>query len=322
MGTPSFAVPSLEQMVKDGHEVALVITQPDRPAGRGRRAASPPTKDAAVQHGLPVLQPRRLKDEGVLEAIQRANPDVIVVAAFGQILRRNVLELPRLGCLNVHASLLPRHRGAAPITAAILAGDNATGISIMLMDEGLDTGPVLAQAAEPILPTDTTESLAGRLALVGADLLSATLPRWASGEIKPQPQDDSRATYAPQLKKEDGLLDWQLPAEDLWLRTRAYRPWPAAFTHWQGRLLKVLESLPLGPVGAPLPPGRVATVDVEAARAACRYPDLLPPKGQVLVAGTGNGRLALLRLQMEGARPVTGEEFARGRREVDGAQLG
>ncbi|MHB1417672.1 MAG: methionyl-tRNA formyltransferase, partial [Chloroflexota bacterium] len=194
MGTPSFAVPSLEQMVKDGHEVALVITQPDRPAGRGRRAASPPTKDVAEQHGLPVRQPRRLKDEGVLEAIQRANPDVIVVAAFGQILRRNVLELPRLGCLNVHASLLPRHRGAAPITAAILAGDNTTGISIMLMDEGLDTGPVLAQTAVPILPTDTTQSLAGRLATVGADLLSATLPRWASGEIKPQPQDDSRAT--------------------------------------------------------------------------------------------------------------------------------
>jgi len=322
MGTPDFAVPTLERLIADGHDISLVVTQPDRPAGRGRRPVAPPVKEVAVAHGLATLQPRRLRDEAALQALAAAAPEAIVVAAFGQILPPPVLALPPLGCLNVHASLLPRWRGAAPVAAAILAGDPRSGVTIMQMEAGLDTGPILAQAEEVIRPTDSTGSLTRRLAALGADLLARTLPRWAKGEVAARPQDDSLATYAPQLKKEDGRLDWQSPALDLWRRCRAFSPWPGAFTRWQGRLLKVLEAVPLARGTDALAPGRVGLLAAGEARARSAYAELLPPSGRVLVVGAGDGALALLHVQLEGGRPVTGDEFVRGHREVVGGSLG
>ncbi len=322
MGTPEFAVPSLQHLLAVGHEMVLVVTQPDRPAGRGRKVAAPPVKEAALRYGLPVLQPRRVREEAARSALATAAPEVIVVAAFGQILPRQILQLPPLGCLNVHASLLPRWRGASPISAAILAGDEVTGVTVMLMDEGMDTGPLLAQASESIRPTDTTGSLGTRLAELGAQLLVRTLPAWQRGEAPARPQDDALATYAPMLKKEDGLLDWQRPAVELWRRCRACNPWPGAFTRWSGRQLKVLEAAPLGGGEPRAAPAEVRVAAATEARGRAPYPELLPAGGRVLIAGTGDGALALLRVQLEGGRPLAGEEFARGHREVLGARLG
>lgn len=321
MGTPPFAVPSLERLLSAGIEVSLVITQPDRPAGRGRALLPPPVKVVALARGLPVYQPRRLRDEGVLQTLAAARPEAIVVAAFGQLLPRAVLELPALGCLNVHASLLPRHRGAAPIPAAILAGDEMTGVTIMLMEAGLDTGPILAQVAEPIRPEDTAGSLAERLAESGARLLVDTLPRWAQGSIRPRPQDESLATYAPELKKEDGLLDWSLPAEDLWRRCRAFYPWPGAYTLWRGRPLKVLASVPVVASAASLAPGET-TLLAEGSAVTPTVEGLVAPAGRLLVVGTGRGALGLLRVQAAGGRPLSGAELARGHRDLVGTRLG
>lgn len=320
MGTPKFAVPTLERLLAEGHEVTLAVTQPDRPSGRGRKLAPPPVKEVALQHNVPVLQPRRLRDEEAREAIAAAAPEAIVVAAFGQILPRAVLELPPHGCLNVHASLLPRWRGAAPISAAILAGDEVTGVTVMLMDAGLDTGPILDAAVEPIGPADTTESLAERLARRGAELLVESLPAWQRRALKPLPQPDAGATYAPQLRKEDGELDWNAHSVDLWRRCRAFYPWPGAFTHWRGRLLKVQESAPL--VGFGGSPGSVTLLPSADARRLGLVPDLLPANGRVVVVGTGDGALALVRVQIEGGKAISGYELAMGHRDLLGSRLG
>src|SRR5438045_787063 len=203
MGSPAFAIPSLAGLLDAGHEIALVLSQPDRPAGRGRQPTPPAVAAFAREQGLPLFQPPSLKPPEAFARVREARPDAIVVAAYGLILRREVLELPPLGCLNVHASLLPRHRGAAPIMAAILAGDAETGVCLMQMEVGLDTGPVLACQRTPILPTDDTPALTERLALLGRDVLVEALPRWAAGQIVPVPQDDSLATYAPKVERED-----------------------------------------------------------------------------------------------------------------------
>jgi methionyl-tRNA formyltransferase len=322
MGTPDFAVPSLEALLEQGHEVALVVTQPDRQAGRGRHVAASPVKQLAQRRGLAVAQPRNFREANVLELLVQGRPDVIVVSAFGQLLPPAVLGLPPHGCLNVHASLLPRHRGAAPIAAAILAGDPNSGITIMLMERGLDTGPILAQSTESIYPADTAGSLSERLARLGAALLVETLPRWASGEIRPQPQDSESATYAPQLIKQDGLLAWDESALDLWRRCRACSPWPGAFTYWEGRGLKVLAAAPLSARNPGLTLGETWLLPAKEAREASSVPDLLPEGGQVLVVAAGQGALALLRVQAEGGRPQTGEEFARGHRGFVGGRVG
>ncbi|MHB1005128.1 MAG: methionyl-tRNA formyltransferase [Chloroflexota bacterium] len=322
MGTPDFAVPSLARLIADGYEIALVITQPDRPAGRGRHLAAPPVKELALAHGLPVLQPRRLRDEEALRGLVEAAPDVIVVAAFGQILPTSVLELPWAGCLNVHASLLPRYRGASPISAAILAGDAVTGVTIMRMDVGLDTGAILAKVEEPILPPDTTGSLSQRLAQRGAALLSETLRQWLGGAISPEPQDDSQASYAHQLRKEDGVLVWQLPARSLWRQCRALSPWPGTFTRWQGKVLKVLESAPLGDGATGPDPGTVSLLPADEARHRAEVPGLLPSRGRLLVAKAGQGELALLRVQLAGGKPVRGDELAAGHGNLVGGRLG
>ena len=248
MGSPDFAIPTLEALAASGgdkprpYNVVGVVTRPDRPAGRGRILVPPVVKLAAQALGLPLIQPERLRAPEAMKQLRAWSPDVIVVAAFGQILRTEVLNLPRYGCINVHGSLLPRWRGAAPIQAAILAGDAQTGVTIMIMDAGVDTGPLLSQRAVPILSEDTTGSLFGKLSRLGAELLLETLPLYLSGEIQPQLQDDSQATYAPMLKKEDGMLDFPRPAEEMARRVRAFHPWPGAFLMWQDAPLKILKA--------------------------------------------------------------------------------
>lgn len=300
MGTPEFAVPILDSLVA-ACRVMGVVTQPDREAGRGRRVERPPVKQTAQRLGLPVIQPRRLREPEAMAQLRDWAADLIVVAAFGQILRPEVLDLPPKGCLNVHASLLPRWRGAAPISAAILAGDAETGITIMQMDPGLDTGPVIAQRALPIQPEDSTQTLSERLSRLGAELLVDTLPGYLDGRLRPQPQDEASATYAGQLKKADGHLDFHLSAADLARRVRAFDPWPGAFAVWNGRPLKVLAAH-AGPGSAGV--GRVVLSD-----------------GQPAV-GAGQGILVLDRVQPAGKRAMSGEEFLRGAREFIGEQLG
>jgi methionyl-tRNA formyltransferase len=303
MGTPEFAVPSLRALV-DGHEVVGVVTQPDRPAGRGRKVVVSPVKEVALAQGLPLFQPPSLRPPEAVARLAEWRPEVIVVAAFGQILREPVLALPPHGCLNVHASLLPRYRGAAPIAAAILAGEAVTGVTIMRMDEGMDTGPILAQVECPIAPDDTTATLSARLAELGARLLLETLPGWLAGEIEAQPQDGSLATYCRPLQKEDGRLDWTRPAVALDRQVRACEPWPGAYTTWQGQRLKVLRARARPEWQAGGQPGQVMALD-----------------GGIGVV-TGQGALELLEVQLAGKKPMAAGAFALGQREWVGSVLG
>ena len=224
MGTPEFAVPSLEHLILNQYQLVAVYTQPDKPIGRGRSLVSLPVKRAAVTWKLPVVQPVSLKKAEVVAQLADFHPDVIVVAAFGQILPQSVLDIPGYGCINIHPSLLPRFRGASPVATAIMAGDEFTGVSIMLMDSGLDTGPVLARAPISISPGDTTGSLTVKLSLVAARLLQEVLVRWSRDEITPQPQNEAEATYSAPITKEAGEIDWHLPAVDVWRRVRAFQP--------------------------------------------------------------------------------------------------
>jgi methionyl-tRNA formyltransferase len=241
MGSPEFSVPSLQALAAH-YNVVGVVTQPDRPAGRGQTLTPPPVKVLARQLRLPIIQPPKLRLPEAMQQLHDWQPDLIVVTAFGQILRREVLELPAYGCINVHASLLPRWRGAAPINSAILHGDPYSGVTIMRMDAGVDTGPLISQRSTAIGPDETATRLAGRLAVIGADLLVESLPGYLSGELAPQLQDESLATYAPMLKKEDGDLDFRLSAAELERKVRAFQPWPGAFTTWLGGPLKVQQA--------------------------------------------------------------------------------
>jgi methionyl-tRNA formyltransferase len=315
LGTPAFAVPSLRRLVDEGFEIAAVYTQPDRPAGRGRRPAQPPVKDAALAMGLPVRQPESLRDSTALAELASLHPEVTVGVAYGQILRQEVLEIPPKGVLNIHPSLLPRHRGASPIPAAILAGDRETGVTIILMDPGMDTGPILAQRSLHINDSDTTGALTEKLARVAADLLAETVPRWLRSEIDPQPQDHSLATKAPLLKKEHGAIDWAIPAVDIWRRVRAYNPWPGAYTTVEGRLLHIWEAWPL-PGGRAVPGTVVALSDEQRAG--------LPPGADegAFAVQTGDGLLAVLSAQREGRRRLPAGEFLRGMRDFIGRRLG
>ena len=299
MGTPDFAVPTLRALA-DRYSLIGVVTQPDRPAGRGRQLVAPPVKAAALELGIPVIQPARLREPEATQQLRDWAPDLIVVAAFGQLLKPAVLDLPKFGCINVHASLLPRHRGAAPIAAAILAGDEETGVTIMRMDVGLDTGPMLSTRAIAITPTDTTASLATRLADVGAALLLDTLPGYLAGDLVPRPQPDQGATYAPQLKKEDGHLDFSENAEELARRVRAFSPWPGAFCYWQGQPLKVLEARPISGRGVP----GVVSGGLDGPALTC-----------------ADGQLLLLTVQPAGKRPMSAIDFARGSRTFVGSQV-
>ena len=303
MGTPVFAVPILEGLVAQGYNVVGVVTQPDKPAGRGQQVAISPVKSAALARGLPVWQPKGFRRPEAAEHLRALAPQVIVVAAYGHLLPPAVLAIPPLGCLNVHASLLPRHRGAAPISAAILAGDAVTGVTIMRLDAGMDTGDFLAQAQLPILPDDTTVSLSERLARLGATLLLAMLPRWAAGEIVPQPQEHAQATYTHPVRKEDGQINWHRPAMEIERQVRAYFPWPSAHTTWQGRRLQIWRATAWSD-GVPGEPGDVVL------------------RNSDLTVVTGEGILILHELQMEGRRPLPAADFARGQRGFVGTRLG
>jgi methionyl-tRNA formyltransferase len=303
MGTPQFAVPTLRALDKH-HQVVGVVTQPDRRAGRGRKLLESPVKQVALERGLDLLQPKTLSGPQALAPLAAWRPETIVVAAFGQILPAAVLDLPPHGCLNVHASLLPRYRGAAPIAAAILNGDEVTGITIMLMDEGLDTGPILAQADCPIAPDDTTGSLTAKLAELGAQLLIETLEDWLGGTIQARPQDEAQATYCSQLTKEDGRLDWSQPAAYLDRQVLACDPWPGAYTTWQGQRLKVLRARPLPDWQGEGQPGQVQEM------------------GTGIGVITGAGALELLEVQLAGKKPMPAGQFTRGQRDLLGGHLG
>jgi methionyl-tRNA formyltransferase len=306
MGTPEFAVPSLEALIHGGYQVVAVYTQPDRRAGRGQQVASSPVKLLASSHGLDVVQIDKFKVAGTVEKMAGLAPDLIVVAAFGLLLPTEVLNLPKLGCLNVHPSLLARHRGASPITAAILQGDEITGVTIMLLDAGMDTGPILNQREVTITNEDTTGSLGIKLARVGAQLLMETLPLWIEGRIKPRPQDESGASYSKMIKKEDGEIDWRLSAKELWWRVRAFDPWPGCYARWRGKRLRLVKVLPLHGEKSD-EPGKVIA---------------LPPPAPVTVGvETIDGVLGLVRLQLEGKRELSAEEFVRGQRDFIGSHL-
>ncbi len=285
MGSPEFAIPSLENLAAMYH-VAGVVTQPDKPAGRGRKLAPPPVKVKAEELGIPVIQPPKLNSDEALAQLTAWAPDVIVVAAYGKILRQNVLDLPKYGCINVHASLLPRWRGASPIQASILHGDKKSGVSIMCMEAGLDTGPVLAMRSLDILPEDTGESLTLRLAGLGAALLVEVLPGYLAGDVAPQTQDESLATYAPMIKKEEGELDFSLTAEALSRKVRAFNPWPGAYLDWEGGRLKVLQAhVVQASALQPGQRGKIAKMPAIAARDGWLVLDEVQPSGKTPMAG-------------------------------------
>jgi methionyl-tRNA formyltransferase len=292
MGSPDFALPTLRALA-DTYDVVGVVTQPDRASGRGRAVKAPPVKLLAQELNIPVIQPEKLRQPEAMEQLRVWNPDLIVVTAFGQILRKDVLDLPHFGCINVHASLLPRWRGAAPINAAILHGDEETGVTIMKMDVGLDTGPILSQRSIRLRQDDTAGSVLETLSHLGADLLIETLPDYLAGKIQPVPQPEEGATYAPMLKKEEGKLDFTRLAEELERRVRAFNPWPGAFMDFDGALLKV----------------HCAHVEAGEARA-----------GQKLVyqnqpaVGAGDGLLVLDKVQPAGKKPMSGKSFLAGAR--------
>jgi len=300
MGTPDFAVPSLKALLTaPNYSVPAVVTQPDRPAGRGHAVHESPVKYAAREAGIAILQPEKLRAPGVFEELQAVQPDVIVVAAFGQILRQNVLDLPRFGCINVHASLLPRWRGASPIQTAIRAGDQQTGITIMKIDAGLDTGPTLAYRAIPISNNDTGQTLHDKLAALGGPLLIETLDGYLSGQVSLHPQDNSQSTYAPMLTKEDGRIDWSQSATEIARQVRAYDPWPGTFTTWGSQTLKILAGRVIS--GVPTnksESGRVTTV--------------MHSGEQVIAVSTADGLFQLDRVQLAGRSTVKIDAFIRG----------
>ncbi|MBI2455858.1 MAG: methionyl-tRNA formyltransferase [candidate division NC10 bacterium] len=301
MGSPAFAVPSLTRLLADGQTLALVVTQPDRPAGRGQDLRPPPVKRAAERHGLRILQPEKLNDPDVQATLAAAQPDVIAVAAFGQFLPRAVRELPPLGCVNVHASLLPKYRGAAPINWALIAGETETGITIMRIEEGMDAGPTLLQRAIPIAPEDDAGTLHDRLADLGAAALADALALVARGEAVWTSQDEGRATKAPKIRDEDCRLELAGDPGPLVNRILGLSPAPGAYLTWRGQRLKALRA--------------------EKRPGAAEPGMILAVESQGIVCGTGDGAIALLEVQPEGKRRMTGAEFARGQRLQAGARL-
>lgn len=293
MGSPDFALPTLKALAGQ-YDVVGVVTQPDRASGRGRELKAPPVKSLALELSIPVMQPEKLRLPEAMEQLRAWAPDLIVVAAFGQILKKDVLELPRYGCINVHASLLPRWRGAAPINAAILHGDDKTGVTIMQMDVGLDTGPMLSQRSIPLTREDTAGSVFDRLSTLGADLLLETLPDYLSGKLTPIPQPEEGVTYAPMLKKEEGQLDFTHDVHELERRVRAFNPWPGAFMDFKGTPLKVHRAL----------------VDVGEAVVGQR----LIVQNQPAIGARG-GILILEEVQPAGKKPMSGKSFLAGARD-------
>lgn len=305
MGTPAFAVPSLDALLRRGYDVVGVFTQPDRRAGRGRRVRPSPVKAFAEDRYLPVFQPASLRsDQAACDQITGLEPDAIVVAAYGLFLPKVVLETPDFGCLNIHPSLLPKYRGPSPVISAILEGEETTGVTIMLLDEGMDTGPLLAQESVVIGNQETADELTHRLFELGADLLVRTLDEMVRGAITPSTQNDDDATTTRLLKREDGLLDWSESADAIERRIRAFTPWPGTFTSWDGRTVKILS-------------GRVTSNDCGAVPGT-----VLECEGGRVAVATGLGGLELLEVQLEGRARSGAADFARGQRDFIGSVLG
>jgi methionyl-tRNA formyltransferase len=304
LGSPAFAVAPLDMLAQAGYEIAAVVTQPDRPAGRKRTLTPPPVKLAAQRLGLPVIQPETLRDPTIVAHLAALQPDVGIVVAYGEILRPAVLAVPGLGYLNIHPSLLPLYRGPAPVSGAILAGDSETGVTIMQLDTGMDSGPILAQATVPLPPDARAGPLTESLIELGGKLLLETLPRYAAGQIELRPQNHSAATYTRLLKKSDGRIDWSLPAHVIERTIRAYDPWPGAFTTWRGQQLKLLAASVHADWSGNTAPGTIIRTDP------------LP-----LVA-TGSGALGLESVQPAGKRVMSGTDWSLGQQDAAGQPLG
>ena len=304
-GTPLFAVPTLEKLIAERHTVELVITQPDEPSGRGYEVKPPPVKELALKAGVPVFQPAKLKDPVTQEFLSKYHPDAFVVVAYGRIIPPWMMALPRLGCINLHASLLPKYRGAAPIQWALIRGERTTGVTTMKIDPGMDTGDILLMREEPIREDDTTETLSGRLCKLGADLMIETLRGLERGEITPRPQDHSQATLAPLIKKEDGRIDWTMKAQEIAWRVRGFRPWPGAHTTFRGKNLHIWA----------------AAVHSEETLGS-KEPGALAVTAGKLLVGCGEGtRLEVKELQAEGRKRLSACDFLNGVRLAPGEKL-
>ncbi len=306
MGTPDFAVPTLELLHSSGHQVRAVFTQPDRPRGRGQHLAAPPVKQAAVRLGLEVHQPEKIRDPAVLDLLESLAPEAIAIVGYGKLIPQDIIDLPRHGCINLHASLLPKYRGAAPVNWALIRGESRTGVTTMKIDAGLDTGPILLSEELEIAPEDDAVSLSRRLAVLGAPLMLETLGRLERGNLTPIPQDHSQATLAPMLKKEDGRIDWSWPAREISNRVRGLVPWPGAYTRFRGALLHLWKARGL------------TTEDTEST---VKEPGTFIAKGHRLLVRCGEGALELLEVQMEGRRRVSAAGFINGARIKTGLRL-
>ena len=310
MGTPDFAVPSLRALLQAGYGVKAVVTQPDRPKGRKRELVPPPVKLAALEHGIPVLQPEKLRAPEAIAEVLAHKPDLIVTAAYGQILPKAVLDAPRYGCINVHASLLPKYRGGAPIHRAIIEGETVTGVTIMYMAEGLDPGDIISRVEVPITEDDDTGTLHDKLSEAGARLLVDTLPSLLDGTVRAVPQVDAEATYAPNLRREDEWIDWNRTSRQIYNQVRGLRPWPVAYTTWNGEVLKIWEARRPEPSGKTAPQAEGAPGTVVRAG------------GDGIEVRTGDGTLLLTVVQPAGKRPMPAGDFVRGGRIAPGTVLG
>jgi methionyl-tRNA formyltransferase len=305
-GTPQFAVPTLEKLVQEKFPIQLVITNPDEPRGRGHKVQPSPVKEAAVKHGLAVYQPAKVKTDKAREYLSQFHPHAMVIVAYGHIVPQWMIDLPPLGCINLHASLLPKYRGAAPINWAIIRGEKETGVTTMKIDAGMDTGDMLLERREPIRGDDTTETLGARLSVTGADLMIETLRKLERGEVTPRPQNHALATLAPRLKREDGLIDWSLTAEEIERRVRGLAPWPGAYTAFRGMRLHVWRA-----------------EAVAAAEGSSAAPGTLMAEGKRLAVACGAGtQLLLHEVQLEGRKRISARDFVNGARVESGEKLG
>ena len=295
-GTPDFAVPTLKSLIANNENILLIITQPDKPKGRGKNIQPPAVKEIAIRQGLRVLQPEKIRDDNFIETLKKLNPEIAIVVAYGKIIPREILEIPALGCINLHASLLPKYRGAAPIQWALIKGEKVTGVTTMLIDEGLDTGPILLQKEVPIDDDDNAQSLSEKLAVIGADLVLETVDKMRKGLITPTPQT-GEIVYAPLLKKEDGRINWQKSAIEIFNLIRGTYPWPCAYCYFKKERLKIIKAQPLEEKA---PPGLIIKAKDE------------------LIIGTGLGTIKILLIQPEGKKIMTAKEFICGRKINEG----
>lgn len=302
MGTPEFAVGTLQGLIDAGADLCGVYTQPDRPKGRGKKLAAPPVKELAQKYKIPVFQPTRLRNPEAVEELAALKPDLIVVVAYGQILPQSVLDIPKYGCINVHASLLPKYRGAAPINKVIVDGESESGITTMVMDAGLDTGDMLVKRSLAIGENETAGELHDRMAVLGRETMEETLRLLCAGELKPEKQDDSLTCYAPMMKKEDGLIDWQQPARTIHNLVRGLAPWPGAYTSLAGEVLKLAETTVDDSLSGAA--GTILSADADGVRIAC-----------------GKGGLVVGRLQLPGRKMLAAADFLRGRELPAGISL-